>query len=97
MAGAYKRPMHRPTYKPSPQGRHSRPTHQGAGQSTAPQHQATGAQAGPEAGHTTRPGSRTHPAATHAAHTAQSGQGTKASSAPASDERCDTMHHLHVI
>lgn len=38
----------RPTHKPSPQGRHSRPTHQGAGQSTAPQYQATGTQAGQE-------------------------------------------------
>lgn len=73
------------------------PTHQGAGQSTAPQHQATGAQAGQEAGHTARPGPRTHPAATRAARTAQGSQGTKASSTLASDERCDSMHHLHVV
>ena len=47
--------------------------------------------------YTARPGSRTHPAATLAAHTAQGDQGTKASSTPASDERCDSMHHLHVV
>lgn len=61
------------------------------------ENQATGTQAGQEAGHTARPGSRTHPAATRAARTAQGSQGTKASSTPASDERCDSMHHLHVI
>lgn len=62
---------------------------------TAPGHRGT--QTGQEAGHTARPGSRTHPAATLAARTAQGSQGTKASSTPALDERCDTMHHLHVI
>lgn len=77
---------------PTQAGIDSRPTHQGAGQSTAPQHQATGTQAGQEAGHTARPGSLTHPAATRTARTAQGGHGTKASSKPASDERCDSMH-----
>ena len=99
MAGAYKRSMHKAHVQAQPTGQAQQAHTPGsrAGQSIAPQHQATGAQAGREAGHTTRPGSRTHPAATQAARTAQGGQGTKASSTPASDERCDSMHHLHVI
>lgn len=60
-----------------------RPGHQQAGQ---PRHQGRSTQ-----------GKRESAAATHAARTAQGGQGSKASSTPASDERCDSMHHLHVI
>ena len=97
MAGAYKRPMHKahvqaqPTeagiagHAPGSRAEHS---------PTAPGHRGTGRPGG--RAHT-EPGTRTHPAATHAACTAQGGQGTKASSTPASDERCDSMHHLHVV
>lgn len=63
----------------------------------SPQHQATGAHRQARRQGTQQGQAHAHTAATLAAHTAQGSQGTKASSTPASDERCDSMHHLHVV
>ena len=98
MAGAYKRPMHKAHVQAQSTGQAQQahtPGSRAEHSPTAPGHR--GHRQARRAGHTARPGSRTHPAATLAARTAQGSQGTKASSTPASDERCDTMHHLHVV
>lgn len=82
-----------PVHRAGIAGPHTREQGRAQPHSTRPQ----GHRQARRAGHTARPGSRTHPATTLAARTAQGSQGTKASSAPASDERCDSMHHLHVV